>query len=102
MVLLNTTFCIAPSDHMAFRRWVNDIYLPEIKLIENSDHKFLKIKAVNNGSLSYAIQFSLPDEDTGKNWIETSLPDLISKAFSGSYSLSPDRLLHFSTIMEIL
>lgn len=102
MILLNTTFCISPADTDNFRRWIDKVYLPEVKSIEDSDHKFLKVGSTADDCLSFAVQFTLGDESDAQIWIDKILNRLVAKAYTGEYNLSPDRLLHFSTIMEIL
>lgn len=102
MVLLNTTFCIAPADHRIFRDWVDRVYIPEITRLENHECKLLRIDAPAEDSLSFAVQFVLEDSETAGKWLQTTQPSLISRSFSKEFGLSPERLLHFSTIMEIL
>lgn len=102
MVLLNTTFCITPPDSETFLRWATEVYIPAVKCIENHNCKFLRINKDSDECLSFAIQFTLGDEASAQQWINRNLNQLVAQAFRSGYGLTPDRLLHFSTIMDII
>lgn len=102
MIQLNTTFCILPSDKDLFTAWVNDVYLPAILNIEDTCPRFLKILADDDESMSFAVQFSLPDLQQAEDWASSFLLQLTEQASKAPYGLTRDRLLHFTTLMEIL
>ncbi len=103
MTLLNTTFCISPADREKFHSWVTEILIPAIgETPDAADIKYLKINQGDDNTMAFAVQFVNADEDSAMRWRDTEIPRLTAIAGASPYGLSAERLLHFTTLMEIL
>lgn len=102
MILLNTTFCIAPCHNELFFDWVRQCYIPAIETKGGSDVKFLRLPTTESDSLTFAVQFCISDHNAAQHWLSNDMSECLAKATALPYGLTPDSLLHFSTIMEII
>lgn len=100
MVLLNTTFHVHPSVDAAFRQWVKEKYLPAAERAGVSlDPVVSRILADSeDGGVNYAVQFKAEKLDVARRWHDTEAHALKESL----HRLYGERVLHFTTYMEIL
>lgn len=99
MTLLNTTFCIPAPDRPRFIDWATARLIPAIAIHGGTDTKLLAIPSAEPGQLTFGLQFTAPSQAHAEQWRDTHLPLHIE-----AYPLRPvgTRLLHFTTLMEII
>lgn len=101
MILFNTTFCINRTDEQNFMQWVRTIYLPTATRQRFSEIKTLRVESPEPETATFAVQFVAPTAGHGEQWRREHLPALTAEA-AARFGLSAERLLHFSTAMEII
>lgn len=100
MVLLNTTFHVHQSVDVAFHQWLREVYLP------TADRSGVSIEPLvsrilgesEDGGVNYAVQFKVASLDIARRWHDTEAQAMKEKLFR-QYG---ERVLHFTTYMEIL
>lgn len=99
MTLLNTTFCIPATDRPAFIGWATERLIPAIAHHGGTHTKLLSIPSAEPGQLTFGLQFTAHTDEHARQWRDTNLP-----LHLGAYPLRPvaTRLLHFTTLMEII
>lgn len=100
MILLNTTFHVHTSVNDAFIKWVKDTYIP--KALESghfSQPIFTRIMMqVDPEAVSYAVQLQSSSHSDAESWHDTEAAQLKEELAR----LWGERVLHFSTYMEII
>lgn len=100
MILLNTTFHVHPSVDVAFRQWVREKYLPAAERAGVSREPLVSriCGESEDGGLNYAVQFKSESLDAARRWHDTEAQGLKEALFR----LYGERVLHFTTYMEII
>ena len=100
MILLNTTFHVHTSVNNAFIQWVKSTYIP--KALESghfSQPIFSRIMMqVDPEAVSYAVQLQASSHCDAETWHDTIAAQLKEELAR----LWGERVLHFSTYMEII
>lgn len=100
MTLLNTTFHVHKSVDALFVKWVKEIYLPIAKesgLFTNPLFTRIMMQ-VDPEASSYAVQLQASSHSEAEEWHDSTaakLKDALAREVG-------ERVLHFTTYMEIL
>lgn len=100
MILLNTSFHFDSALRDEFLSWINDVYKPAILSSGNfSDFLFARIlEEVGQGIDAYCFQCRSASECEAKDWRDNDGRKLMS-SFASRF---PERVVYFTTLMEIL
>lgn len=100
MTLLNTSFHLDSVFRDEFLSWINDVYKPAILSSGNfSDFLFARIlEEVGQGVDAYCFQCRSVSESEAKDWRDNEGGKLMS-SFARRF---PERVVYFTTLMEIL
>lgn len=100
MILLNTTFHVHPSVDVAFHQWLREVYLPTAHRAGVSIEPLVSriLGESEDGGVNYAVQFKTESLDVARRWHDTEAQAMKEKLFR-QYG---ERVLHFTTYMEIL
>lgn len=101
MILINTTYCVAPADGHLFQHWASSEYRAAVEKAGGADLLLLRVPSPDPSVATFAVQFKVGSPEEAARWEAESLPELIAGALSG-FGLGGDRLLHFTTMMDIL
>lgn len=100
MILLNTTFHVHKSVDALFLKWVKEIYLPVAKesgLFSNPLFTRIMMQ-VDPEATSYAVQLHAHSHSEAKAWHD----DMAAKLKDALAREVGERILHFSTYMDII
>lgn len=100
MILINTTYCVAPVDEHRFLQWATSEYPAAVEKADGSDLMFLRVPSHEPSVVTFAVQFRVSSDEEASRW-QTALPGFIAGALAG-FGLGGDRLLHFTTLMEVI
>lgn len=100
MILLNTSFHLDSVLRDEFLSWINDVYKPAISSSGNfSVFLFARIlEEVGQGVDAYCFQCRSASESDAKDWRDNAGVKLMS-SFARRF---PERVVYFTTLMEIL
>lgn len=100
MILLSTSFHLDTVLRDEFLSWINDVYKPAILSSGNfSDFLFARIlEEVGQGVDAYCFQCRSASESEAKDWRDNEGGKLMS-SFASRF---PERVVYFTTLMEIL
>lgn len=99
MILYNVTVSIDPEVHQEWLAWMKEVHIPDVlKTGMFRENKILRVHGEEEGGLTYAIQYILPDWDHYNRYQEEFAPALQqdhSKKFEGRFAA-------FRTVLEII
>ncbi len=99
MILYNVTISIDPEVHQEWLAWMKEVHIPDVlKTGMFRENKILRVHGEEEGGLTYAIQYILPDWDHYNRYQEEFAPALQqdhSKKFEGRFAA-------FRTVLEII
>lgn len=100
MILLNTSFHFDSALRDEFLLWINDVYKPAILSSGNfSDFLFARIlEEVGQRVYAYCFQCRSASESKAVDWRDNEGGKLMS-SFARRF---PERVVYFTTLMEIL
>lgn len=103
MILHNTTFIVSPAISEEFIGWIKSAFIPAIAKAGYLHDPLLTriLPPEEEGSSdceSYALQFKAECHDDANRWIE----DVAAGMLTAQQKRHGDKLLAFSTIMEII
>lgn len=100
MILLNTSFHFDSALRDEFLLWINDVYKPAILSSGNfSDFLFARIlEEVGQRVDAYCFQYRSASESKAVDWRDNEGGKLLS-SFARRF---PERVVYFTTLMEIL
>jgi hypothetical protein len=99
MIVYNVTVSIDPEVHEAWIAWMKDVHIPEVLatgfFLEN---RIMRVHGEDEGVISYAFQYLLPDMDSLLKYQQEHAPRLQkdhSERFQGRFAA-------FRTVLEVV